>query len=115
MSILVGQESNKNCSCRYLFQWVKFSNACGIKLSDELYVIVGGHQNEGRVTLINEQGFHKEHLPPLNVPREGHGCSTYNNKDGKVLSFLSKKNFFYYALTRKPNSIVGFDCIWWAE
>ena len=59
------------------------SNACGISLPGEQFVIIGGSFHGRKVTLYNKWGYLQD-LPKLSASREGHGCSSYKVKDGNV-------------------------------
>ena len=60
------------------------SNACGIKLSDDEYIITGGSYTNKIVSRYSKKGWQND-LPSLNTGRRGHACSTYTNNGQQVL------------------------------
>ena len=61
-----------------------YSYACSIDLGQTV-VITGGYYTMRKVTEYNEDGNSKE-LPQLITGRWNHGCSSYVDKDDKIVS-----------------------------
>lgn len=65
-----------------------FREACAISDADtDSVIITGGWYGDylSFVTRYNIDGFVEE-LPPLNIARNGHGCSNYLNNQGNKVS-----------------------------
>jgi len=60
------------------------SNACGIKISDNEYVMTGGSDTSQIVSKYSQNGWIQD-LPTLNIGRRGHGCGSYTNGNERVL------------------------------
>ena len=61
-----------------------YSNACALDLGQTV-IITGGAGTNWKVTEYNEDGQAKE-LPQLITGRYNHGCSSYIDKDGNIVT-----------------------------
>ena len=61
-----------------------YSKACSIDLGQTV-IITGGYKTIRKVTEYNEDGQAKD-LPQLIRGRRNHGCSSYSDKVGNIVS-----------------------------
>ena len=66
------------------FNGICVRNACGIRLSDNEYVVTGGFYTSKIVSKYSKNGWQKD-LPKLNDGRRGHGCSAYTRNNEMVI------------------------------
>ena len=62
--------------------WVT-ANSCGVDMGD-LYVVIGGWDNEKKVGLYNDGGFVRN-LPDLIMKRYGHACAGFQDRNGDMV------------------------------
>ena len=74
-----------------------FSESCGVDMGD-LYVVIGGWNNEKKVGIYNDGGFVRN-LPDLTKGRAHHACARFQDGNGDMVGVI----FFY-------SYVVNLDC-----
>ena len=68
----------------WTYQKPIFRRACGIRISDDEYIVTGGYFPMAVVSSYDQNGW-KYDLPQMNQGRNSHGCQSYIQNNQLVI------------------------------